>query len=138
MTKLSVIGCGYLGAVHAACMAELGHEVVGLEVDPRKVALLRSGRAPFHEPGFDDLLVHALATGRLTFTTDPAAVAGAQVHFICVGPPSRTAGTPQTSRPSTPPSRLSSPTSGRTTTARSSWSASRPSRSGRRSRSPRT
>src|SRR5665648_591925 len=87
MTKLSVIGCGYLGAVHAACMAELGHEVVGLEVDPRKVALLRSGRAPFHEPGFGDLLVHALATGRLTFTTDPAAVAGAQVHFICVGTP---------------------------------------------------
>src|SRR5665647_1362018 len=87
MMKLSVIGCGYLGAVHAACMAELGHEVVGLEVDPRKVALLRSGRAPFHEPGFDDLLVHALATGRLTFTTDPAAVAGAQVHFICVGTP---------------------------------------------------
>ena len=87
MMKLSVIGCGYLGAVHAACMAELGHEVVGLEVDPRKVALLRSGRAPFHEPGFGDLLVHALATGRLTFTTDPAAVAGAQVHFICVGTP---------------------------------------------------
>src|SRR5665647_1636055 len=90
MTKLSVIGCGYLGAVHAACMAELGHEVVGLEVDPRKVALLRSGRAPFHEPGFDDLLVRALATGRLTFTTDPAAVAGAQVlSLIHISEPTR-------------------------------------------------
>lgn len=85
--RLSVIGCGYLGAVHAACMAQLGHEVVGLEVDAAKAASLASGRAPFHEPGFDELLTEALGTGRLSFTTDPDAVAGAQVHFVCVGTP---------------------------------------------------
>ena len=85
--QLSVIGCGYLGAVHAACMAQLGHDVVGLEVDAEKAAALAAGRAPFHEPGFDELLASALASGRLSFTTDPDAVAGAQVHFICVGTP---------------------------------------------------
>lgn len=45
--KISVIGCGYLGAVHAACMAELGHEVVGIDIDERKIASLREGNAPF-------------------------------------------------------------------------------------------
>ncbi len=85
--RLSVIGCGYLGAVHAACMAQLGHDVVGLEVDAAKAASLAAGRAPFHEPGFDELLAEALASGRLRFTTDPDAIADAQVHFICVGTP---------------------------------------------------
>lgn len=85
--RLSVIGCGYLGAVHAACMAQLGHEVVGLEVDAAKAEALAAGRPPFHEPGFDELLAEAIATGRLTFTTDPDAIADAQVHFICVGTP---------------------------------------------------
>ncbi|NLE71209.1 MAG: UDP-glucose/GDP-mannose dehydrogenase family protein [Actinomycetales bacterium] len=87
--RLSVIGCGYLGAVHAACMADLGHEVVGVDVDAAKVDLLAAGTPPFHEPGFADLLERALATGRLTFTTDPDAVASAQVHFVCVGTPQR-------------------------------------------------
>ena len=50
--RIVVIGCGYLGAVHAACMAEIGHEVVGLDVDQEKVELLARGEAPFHEPGF--------------------------------------------------------------------------------------
>lgn len=85
--RLSVIGCGYLGAVHAACMAQLGHEVVGLEVDAAKAEALAAGRPPFHEPGFDELLAQAVASGRLTFTTDPDAIADAQVHFICVGTP---------------------------------------------------
>jgi UDPglucose 6-dehydrogenase len=85
--RLSVIGCGYLGAVHAACMAKLGHEVVGLEVDEAKAKALDSGVTPFHEPGFDELLGETLATGRLRFTTDPDAIADAQVHFICVGTP---------------------------------------------------
>ena len=66
--KISVIGCGYLGAVHAASMAELGHEVIGIDVDQAKVASLSSGVAPFHEPGFDDLLVKN--SQRLSFTTD--------------------------------------------------------------------
>lgn len=66
--KLSVIGCGYLGAVHAAAMAELGHEVVGVDVDVSKVALLQAGQAPFFEPGLDELLSTAAVSGRLRFT----------------------------------------------------------------------
>jgi len=85
--KISVIGCGYLGAVHATCMADLGHDVVGVEADPGKLAALAQGRAPFHEPGFDDLLARALATGRLRFTGSMADVVGSQVHFLCVGTP---------------------------------------------------
>ncbi len=85
--QLSVIGCGYLGAVHAACMADLGHHVVGIDVDEAKVELLASGKPPFHEPGFEDVLERALASGRLRFSTDIAEAAGAQVHFIAVGTP---------------------------------------------------
>jgi UDPglucose 6-dehydrogenase len=85
--KISVIGCGYLGAVHAACLATLGHDVVGVDVDERKVAALQAGRAPFYEPGLPELLAEACATGRLAFGTDAAAVAGADVHFLCVGTP---------------------------------------------------
>jgi len=85
-----VIGCGYLGAVHAACMADLGHDVVGIDVDAARVASLAAGRPPFHEPGFEELLTRALATGRLRFSTEMSEVAQAQVHFICVGTPQRT------------------------------------------------
>ncbi len=66
--RISVFGCGYLGAVHAACMASLGHEVVGIDVHEEQVAALAAGRAPFHEPGLAELLSAALATGRLAFT----------------------------------------------------------------------
>lgn len=83
--KISVIGCGYLGAVHAASMAELGHEVIGVDVDQHRIDTLSSGRAPFHEPGFEDLLQRN--SERLTFTTDMSAVAGAVVHFVAVGTP---------------------------------------------------
>ena len=89
MTSMTVIGCGYLGAVHAACMAELGHEVVGVDVDERKVALLASGRSPFFEPGFPEMLASSLATGRLRFTSDLGAARGNRVHFVCVGTPQR-------------------------------------------------
>ena len=85
--KISVIGCGYLGAVHAACMAKLGHEVVGIDVDERKVAALATATAPFYEPGLPELLTETAATGRLTFSTDMSAAAGADVHFVCVGTP---------------------------------------------------
>ncbi len=85
--RISVIGCGYLGAVHAACMAELGHEVVGIDVDERKVADLAAGVAPFHEPRFPELLARGVESGRLTFTTDPSLIADAQIHFIGVGTP---------------------------------------------------
>jgi UDPglucose 6-dehydrogenase len=88
--KLSVIGTGYLGATHAAAMAALGHEVVGLDIDPDKVAALQQGRVPFHEPGLPELLQEMLASGRLRFTTDYAEVgAFADVHFLCVGTPQK-------------------------------------------------
>ena len=54
--RLSVIGTGYLGATHAACMAELGFEVIGIDVDPNKVAILQTGKVPFYEPGLDEVL----------------------------------------------------------------------------------
>ena len=85
--KLSIIGCGYLGAVHAAAMAELGHEVVGVDVDPVKIEQLRAGRAPFFEPGLPEVLASAGASGRLRFTTDLADAADAVVHFVAVGTP---------------------------------------------------
>lgn len=87
--KLSVIGCGYLGAVHAASMAELGHEVVGIDVDAVKVAKLNAGEAPFFEPGLPEILKSALASGRLRFSTNMAEAQGATVHFIGVGTPQR-------------------------------------------------
>ncbi|RIQ20613.1 UDP-glucose dehydrogenase family protein [Jiangella rhizosphaerae] len=87
--RISVIGNGYLGAVHAVGMAELGYTVVGIDVDADKVAALSRGEAPIYEPGLDDLLAKHLSTGRLTFTTDFAAAAGADVHFVCVGTPQR-------------------------------------------------
>jgi UDPglucose 6-dehydrogenase len=87
--KLSVIGCGYLGAVHAASMAELGHEVVGIDVDAAKIEMLGSGRAPFFEPGLPEILHSAIASGRLRFSTDMAEAKGAVVHFVAVGTPQR-------------------------------------------------
>ena len=87
--KISVIGCGYLGAVHAASMAELGHEVIGIDVDERKVGALSRGVAPFYEPGFEQLLGPVLASGRLRFSTDIRDAADAVVHFVCVGTPQK-------------------------------------------------
>ena len=73
--RITVIGCGYLGATHAACMAELGFDVLGLDVDAQRVDLLAQGRAPFYEPGLDELLAAAVASGRLRFTTSYEAAA---------------------------------------------------------------
>jgi len=88
--RLGVIGTGYLGAVHAACMADLGHEVIGLDTDQERVNSLNRGVAPIYEPGLDDLLKKTLATGRLRFTSDVVETAkGADIHFICVGTPQK-------------------------------------------------
>ena len=88
MTRLSVIGTGYLGVTHAACMASLGHSVIALDVDPEKIELLNSGVVPFHEPELQDLLGAALASGNLKFTSSWEEVAAeADVHFLCVGTP---------------------------------------------------
>ncbi|MBK5237630.1 MAG: UDP-glucose/GDP-mannose dehydrogenase family protein [Actinomycetales bacterium] len=85
--RISVIGCGYLGAVHAAAMAGLGHDVVAIDVDEAKIALLAAGKTPFYEPGLPEILASSLASGRLTFTTDISLVRGCEVHFIAVGTP---------------------------------------------------
>ena len=86
--RVTVIGCGYLGATHAAGMAELGYEVVGLENDPAKVAELSAGRVPFYEPDLEELLSQHVASGSWRFTSSYAeAGAFGDVHFVCVGTP---------------------------------------------------
>jgi UDPglucose 6-dehydrogenase len=88
--KLSVIGTGYLGATHAAAMAELGHEVVGVDVDETKVERLSAGQVPFYEPDLPELLAKHVGTGALRFTTSMAAAAEfADLHFVCVGTPQK-------------------------------------------------
>ncbi|BBY49876.1 UDP-glucose 6-dehydrogenase [Mycolicibacterium arabiense] len=85
-----MFGTGYLGATHAAGMAELGHEVIGVDVDPGKIAKLASGDIPFYEPGLRKMLRENLEAGRLRFTTDyDAAVEFADVHFLGVGTPQK-------------------------------------------------
>jgi UDPglucose 6-dehydrogenase len=88
--KLTVIGTGYLGATHAAAMAELGHDVLGIDTDESKVKSLNAGEVPFFEPGLPELLRRNLDAGRLRFTTSYAEIgAFGQVHFVCVGTPQR-------------------------------------------------
>lgn len=85
--KISVIGAGYLGTVHAATLAHFGHHVIALDTDVDRIKLLAEGTAPFHEPGLAELLAEGLDGGRLAFTTDPSRLADADVHFLCVGTP---------------------------------------------------
>ncbi|MBV2356114.1 UDP-glucose/GDP-mannose dehydrogenase family protein [Streptomyces sp. J2-1] len=93
--KITVIGTGYLGATHAAALAELGFEVLGLDVVPEKIALLERGETPMYEPGLDELLRRHVkgiegSSGRLRFTSDWAEVgAFGDVHFVCVNTPQR-------------------------------------------------
>ncbi|MDM7884922.1 UDP-glucose/GDP-mannose dehydrogenase family protein [Curtobacterium sp. RHCKG23] len=87
---ISVIGTGYLGATHAAAMAEMGLDTIGVDVDPAKLAALSAGEVPFYEPGLPELITKHVATGKLRFTADIAeAVAAADVHFVCVGTPQK-------------------------------------------------
>jgi UDPglucose 6-dehydrogenase len=94
---ISVIGCGYLGTVHAACLADAGHHVIGVDVDETKIKDLAAGRPPFYEPGLPQLLDRAMESGRLTFTHDVTRLARPStepppepwVHFVCVGTPQR-------------------------------------------------
>ena len=88
--QVSVIGCGYLGATHAAGMAELGFDVLGLDIDAGRVRTLSQGRAPFYEPGLDELLTTHVRSGRLRFTTSYDEVAAfADLHFVCAPTPQR-------------------------------------------------
>lgn len=88
--RVSVIGTGYLGATHAACMSSMGFEVIGVDIDPNKIELLSQGKVPFYEPGLEELLQQEIASGRLTFSTDFQAIKDCDVHFICVGTPQST------------------------------------------------
>ncbi len=85
--KISVIGTGYLGATHAACISSLGFEVVGIDTDAAKIAALQNGKVPFFEPDLEELLSAEIASGRLTFSTSFDDLRDADVHFICVGTP---------------------------------------------------
>lgn len=88
--RMTVFGTGYLGATHAACMAELGHEVLGVDVDEAKIDRLRRGEVPFYEPGLPEILLRHVESGRLQFTTEYADAAQfADLHFIGVGTPQR-------------------------------------------------
>jgi UDPglucose 6-dehydrogenase len=97
--RVTVIGTGYLGTTNAACLAELGWDVLGMDVDAGRIAELTAGRVPFYEPGLGDLLSKHVASGRLRFTTSYADVAafggperGSTVHFICVNTPQQAGG----------------------------------------------
>jgi nucleotide sugar dehydrogenase len=97
-SRVAVIGSGYVGTVVAACLAHVGHDVVGVEVDKFKLRSLRDGTVPFHEPGLDELLTATLASGRLRFTDDFAdAMDASDIVFICVGTPSTADGSPDLS-----------------------------------------
>ncbi|URN16357.1 NAD(P)-binding domain-containing protein, partial [Streptomyces sudanensis] len=93
--KITVIGTGYLGATHAAAMAELGFEVLGLDIVPEKIEMLSQGRVPMYEPGLEELLRRHVAgiegsTGRLRFTTSWQEVGDfGDVHFVCVNTPQK-------------------------------------------------
>jgi UDPglucose 6-dehydrogenase len=91
--RVAVLGLGHVGVVTAACLAHLGHEVTGVDADEERVAALRRGHVPFHEPGLEELVAEGLANGRLTFPERLRdAVGSAEILFVCVGTPSRSSG----------------------------------------------
>src|SRR5215471_10382260 len=89
MKRVSVFGLGYVGAVTAACLADAGHRVLGVDINPAKLEMLKSGRAPVLEPGLDELVAAGQKAGRLHATSDAVtAVSESEISFICVGTPS--------------------------------------------------
>ncbi|SDD99830.1 UDP-glucose dehydrogenase family protein [Paraburkholderia lycopersici] len=86
--KITIVGTGYVGLVTGACLAEIGHDVFCLDVDPRKIEILNGGGVPIHEPGLLELIARNRAAGRITFSTDvEASVEHGDVQFIAVGTP---------------------------------------------------
>jgi GDP-mannose 6-dehydrogenase len=87
-TAIAVIGLGYIGCVTAACLASLGHRVLGVDRDEHKVKEIEKGRAPFYEPGLEDLVRDNIGAGRLSVSTSAEAVISADIALVCVGTPS--------------------------------------------------
>ena len=87
-TQIAVLGLGYVGCVTAACLASLGHRVFGIERDPHKIREIQDGRAPFFEPGLEDLVRENVRAGRLSVCTSADAIAEADIALVCVGTPS--------------------------------------------------
>ena len=86
--RITVFGTGYLGTAHAACLASVGFDVLGVDIDAARIGALQAGRLPFYEPGLEPLLREGLRYRRLGFTTSYASAAEfGDVHFICVGTP---------------------------------------------------
>ena len=91
--KISIFGLGYVGAVSAGCLARDGHQVIGCDIDPHKLELLKKGVTPIIEEGMQELIANAAQSGRLTVTSDTqAAVDGSEISLICVGTPSAKTG----------------------------------------------
>ena len=87
--NVAVLGLGYVGCVSAACLADLGHNVTGADRDEHKIRSVLDGRAPFYEPGLEEIVRRNVAAGRLSATTStPDAIRNADVALICVGTPS--------------------------------------------------
>src|SRR5688572_5788665 len=88
--KVAIFGLGYVGSVSAACLAAVGHDVIGVDVDEHKLGMFRKGRSPINEPGLDELLDRMVRAGKITVTNDTrAAVQATQLALLCVGTPSR-------------------------------------------------
>jgi UDPglucose 6-dehydrogenase len=88
--RLTVLGTGYLGVPHAVCLADLGFDVLGVDIDAARIGALSAGQLPFFEPGLEPMLRQGLASTRLRFTTSyPEAARYGDVHFVCVGTPQR-------------------------------------------------
>ena len=91
VNRITVLGTGYLGTAHAACLAEMGFDVLGVDVSAARIDALAHGELPFYEPGLEPLLQSGLKSGRLSFTTSYAeAAAFGDVHFVSVGTPQLT------------------------------------------------
>ena len=89
MANIAVIGTNYVGLVTAACFAELGNQIVGIDIDPAKVERLGRGQLPIYEPGLEEIVVQNIKAGRLHFTLDYAeGLDAAEFAFVCVGTPS--------------------------------------------------
>jgi UDPglucose 6-dehydrogenase len=84
--KISVVGAGYLGATHAICMASLGHQVIAVDIDLRKIAHFNEGTLPFYEPGLAELL-SKINKSDLTFSTNFSDISECEIHFLCIGTP---------------------------------------------------